>query len=93
MIDLAAAKQGFEHRDITSLGLVTTENMMADVFTKIMHPKQLLLALSTGRISHPIVSWIVRDESLLSSNENSSQKKKGAECINDNKEKDSYEVT
>lgn len=66
MIDKAAAKQGFQNREITDLGSVIIENMFEDTFTMIIKPHQLNTALSSGIINHPIVSWIIRDDKLLS---------------------------
>lgn len=61
MIDINARKQGFERRDFSDLGLVTTVNMLADCFTKTMKPTQLLAAMKCGFLRHPISNWTVRD--------------------------------
>lgn len=64
MIDIAAAKESFERLEISDLGLVRTEHMLADCLTKVMHPKQLLEALESGVLSHEIEKWIIRDTVL-----------------------------
>eukprot|EP00173_Palmaria_palmata_P004975 Plantae.Rhodophyta-Palmaria_palmata.ctg7907.p1 GENE.Plantae.Rhodophyta-Palmaria_palmata.ctg7907~~Plantae.Rhodophyta-Palmaria_palmata.ctg7907.p1 ORF type:complete len:225 (+),score=20.42 Plantae.Rhodophyta-Palmaria_palmata.ctg7907:63-677(+) len=61
MIDINAGKQGFERREISDLGLVTTVIMLADCFIKTRKPTQLLEAMKTGILRHPISNWIVRD--------------------------------
>lgn len=61
MIDINAAKQGFERKEISDLGLVTTDNMLADCLTKAMKPRQLVQAIRSGVIRHPVSNWIVRD--------------------------------
>ena len=60
MIDLAASKQAFNRKEITDLGLVRTNHMLADCFTKVMKPTQLVDAMKSGILDHAIENWIVR---------------------------------
>jgi hypothetical protein len=61
LIDIAASKQSFESHDISDLGLVAGRNMLADCFTKVMAPTQLMSALESGFLRHEIKQWIIRD--------------------------------
>jgi hypothetical protein len=61
LIDIAASKQSFERHDISDLGLIAGCHMLADCFTKVMEPKQLLPALESGFLRHEIKQWIIRD--------------------------------
>ena len=60
MIDLAASKEAFNKKEITDLGLVRTNFMLADCFTKVMKPTQLVDAMKSGFLEHEIENWIVR---------------------------------
>lgn len=60
-LDLAAARQGFNKREITDLGLVESRFQLADAFTKVMPPTQLMAALGSGKLEHPISKFVVRD--------------------------------
>lgn len=60
MIDIAAAKESFEKREISDLGLVSTQHMLADCLTKVMHPNQLLQVVSSGKLEHDIEKWVIR---------------------------------
>jgi hypothetical protein len=61
LIDIAASKQSFERHEISDLGLVAGRDMLADYFTKVMEPTQLLSALESGFLRHEIKQWILRD--------------------------------
>jgi ribonuclease HI len=61
MIDIAASKQSFERAEISDLGLVATEDMLADCFTEVRDPKQLRNAMDSGFLLHDIKQWIVRN--------------------------------
>jgi hypothetical protein len=54
MIDIAASKQSFERAEIYDLGLVATEDMLADCFTKVVDPKQLRNTMDSGFLLHDI---------------------------------------
>lgn len=60
MIDLNAAKESFQRKEISDLGLLKSENNLADAFTKLMAPKQLLEAMTSGELNHDIENWILR---------------------------------
>jgi hypothetical protein len=61
MIDVAAAKQAFERNEISDLGHVRGSDMLADCFTKVTRPVQLMEALERRVLDHGIQQWIVRD--------------------------------
>jgi hypothetical protein len=61
LIDIAASKQSFERHEISDLGLIAGREMLADCFTKVMEPTQLLSALESGFLRHEIKQWIIRD--------------------------------
>lgn len=61
LVDIATAKQSFERTEISDLVLVTTKIMLADCFTELMEPKQLLLALNFGPLHHEIEDWVIGD--------------------------------
>jgi hypothetical protein len=60
LIDIAASKQPFERHEISDLGLVGRD-MLADCFTKVTEPAQLMSALESGFLRHEIKQWIIRD--------------------------------
>lgn len=53
-IDLHSVKEGFESFDIDDLALVESGHSLADCFSKPMAPTQLMDALRTGVIDHPL---------------------------------------
>jgi hypothetical protein len=61
MIDIATSKRSFERAEISDLGLVATEDTLADCFTKVMDPKQIRNAMDSGFLLHDIKQWIVRN--------------------------------
>jgi hypothetical protein len=61
LIDIAASKQSFERHEISDLGIVAGRDMLADCFTKVMEPTQLMSALESGFLRHEIKQWIIRD--------------------------------
>lgn len=61
MLDLDAATEGFDRGDVTNLGLVRSEHMLADALTKVMDPHVLCATIMQGRIDHPIERWVIRD--------------------------------
>jgi hypothetical protein len=61
LIDIAASKQSFERHEISDLGLVAGRDMLADCFTKVMEPTQLMAALASGFLRLEIKQWIIRD--------------------------------
>jgi hypothetical protein len=61
MIDVAAAKQAFERNEISDLGHVRGSDTLADCFTKVTRPVQLMEALERRVLDHGIQQWIVRD--------------------------------
>jgi hypothetical protein len=61
LIDIAASKQSFERHEISDLGLVSGRDMLADCFTKVMEPAQLISALESGFLRHEIKQLIIRN--------------------------------
>jgi hypothetical protein len=61
LVDIAASKQSFERREISDLGLVAGRDKLADCFTKVMEPIQLMTALEPGFLQREIKQWIIRN--------------------------------
>jgi hypothetical protein len=61
LIDITSSKLSFERHEISDLGLVAGRDMLADCFTKVMEPTQLMSALESGFLQHEIKQWILRD--------------------------------
>lgn len=51
MIDIAAAREGFRDKNISDIGLVPTNNNIADSLTKSMSQAALQNILRTGKIN------------------------------------------
>jgi hypothetical protein len=41
--------------------MIYDSDMLADCFTKVMQPTQLISALESGFLQHEIKQWIIRD--------------------------------
>lgn len=60
MIDIAALRESYNRHEISYLGLVTTENNMADAMTKLKCGSALDCLLRTGVDATPVAQWVVR---------------------------------
>jgi hypothetical protein len=59
MIDVAAAKQAYDRKDISDIGFIRSMHNLADGLTKRGSCKNLLEALHTGEIVHPFEQWVI----------------------------------
>lgn len=60
LIDIAGLRESYDRREISGLGLVTTENNMADAMTKVKCGAALDCLLKTGVDATPVAQWVVR---------------------------------
>jgi len=61
MIHIAAAREGFRDKVISDIGLVRTNNNIADSLTKGMCQAALQNILKTGKLIITPVQWIIRN--------------------------------
>ena len=60
LIDIAAAREAYNRREISNVGLVTSDNNMADSLTKVKPSGALGLLLATGVDRTPVEQWVIR---------------------------------
>lgn len=60
LIDIAGLRESYNRQEISNLGLVATEDNMADAMTKLRCGGALDRLLSTGIDSTPVVQWVIR---------------------------------
>ena len=60
ILDIAAAKEGFESKDISDIGFVRSNCNLADGLTKRMKQASLLELMKTCKLSIRPEQWIVR---------------------------------
>ena len=60
LIDVAAAREAYNHREISSVGLVTSANNISDSLTNVKPSGALELLLATGVDRTPVVQWVIR---------------------------------
>lgn len=63
-IDLPAAKQAYDNRDIDDIGRIKTTDKIADRFTKNGKNKSLQVLLDTGILHQNGSQWIVRIQKI-----------------------------
>lgn len=61
MIDIQAVRNGYDKQEISDIGFVRTQNNPADGFTKTAKCEALNEILRTGKITHDVDQWIIRD--------------------------------
>eukprot|EP00171_Calliarthron_tuberculosum_P008498 IDg8498t1 len=54
MIDVAACREAYERHEIADIGLIRSEHNLADCFTKVMLPVQLMIVMATAKLNHPV---------------------------------------
>jgi hypothetical protein len=59
MNDLASLRECYEHKDIANIGLIASQDNIADAFTKLGANKALWNVLCSGRLAHPIQKWVL----------------------------------
>lgn len=62
MLDIAAAREGFRKHEISDIGLVRSEDNIADGLTKAMKQGALRGVVNSGRLVPKVAQWIVRTE-------------------------------
>eukprot|EP00170_Pyropia_yezoensis_P006154 contig_25038_g6173 len=60
LIDVAGLRESYKRREVSNLGLVTTENNMADAMTKLKCGSALDCLLKTGIETTPVAQWVIR---------------------------------
>lgn len=60
MIDVAALRESYNRHEISYLGLISTENNVADAMTKLRCGSALDCLLRTGVDATPVAQWVVR---------------------------------
>ena len=60
MLDVAAARKGFEMKDISNIGLVPSASNIADGLTKPMQQASLRHLLETNSHTPSPTQWIIR---------------------------------
>jgi hypothetical protein len=59
MIGIAAAREGFNRRDITNVCLIRSEHKIADSMTKLTSNSALHRLLLTHHVNHPIEQFVL----------------------------------
>jgi hypothetical protein len=59
MIDVSAAREGFNRRDITNVCLIRSEHNIADAMTKIKSNRALHSPLKSHSVDHPAEQYVV----------------------------------
>jgi transposase InsO family protein len=59
MIDISAAREGFNRRDITNVCLIRSEHNVADAMTKFSSNNALNRLLETHMVQHPVEQYVV----------------------------------
>jgi hypothetical protein len=60
MIDVAAAKQVYDSKEISDIGFIRSMHNLADGLTKRGSCKNLLEAPRTGESAHPVEQRVIR---------------------------------
>jgi len=60
MVDVAAARQAYNRQDLSNVGLIATDNNIADALTKVRGCGALDALLRTGVDRTPVVQWVIR---------------------------------
>ena len=60
LIDVAAAREACNRREISNVGLVTSDNNIADSLTKVKPSGALELLLATGVDRTPVEQWVIQ---------------------------------
>jgi len=60
MIDIAASREAYNRGEISNVGLVLSENSIADGLTKPSYCKAMDTMLRTGMDKNPVEQWIIR---------------------------------
>lgn len=61
LIDIAAARQAYNRQEISNIGLVSSEDMIADGLTKTTAESSLAELLKSGRSELKVKQWIIRN--------------------------------
>jgi hypothetical protein len=59
MIDILAAREGFNRRDITNVCLIRSEHNIADAMTKFSSNRALHSLLKSHRVDHQVEQYVV----------------------------------
>jgi hypothetical protein len=59
MVDIAAAREAYNERTMTNIGLIRSEYNPADGLTKTAPNDALLNLLKSNKIDHPIEQFVV----------------------------------
>jgi hypothetical protein len=62
LVDIAAARQAYQSREISNIGLIRSEDNAADGLTKLGPNKALYRLLSSSQIHHTVRQWVVEDD-------------------------------
>lgn len=60
LIGVAGLRESYNRREVSNLGLVTTENNMADAMTKLKCGSALDCLIKTGIDNTPVAQWVIR---------------------------------
>jgi len=60
LIDVAAAREAYNRREISNVGLVMSDNNIADSLTKVKPSGALEPLLATGVDRTPVEQWVIR---------------------------------
>ena len=66
MIDIAATREAYNANEVSNVGLLGSENNVADGLTKPKYCKALEALLRTGKDENPVEQWIIRTPSRSS---------------------------
>ncbi len=62
IIDIAACREAYERHKKRCIAHIKSQYNLADCFTKIMLPTQLMEVMKTAYLSHPVEQWMIRTE-------------------------------
>jgi hypothetical protein len=62
LVDIAAARQAYQMKEISNIGLIASSDNVADGLTKLSSNPALYRALTTEKLDHPVLQWVMEGD-------------------------------